>query len=168
MERFVIRQNIEHYRALWEITTDLQRRAVIERLLLEEEVKLKKILRRSQEEPARLWQDGLIWLLLFELLGAGPPTSSLAIPAALIGNQYRRRPTPVIRRLVRFRCRVQRFSDSQYSMNSKSSGCMPYTCRGRPLASLRKGVSSWSGNEQDEELAHDEVCYFWQPWRSAS
>jgi hypothetical protein len=37
---------------------------------------------------------------------------------------------------------------------------MPYTRRGRPLASLRKGVSSWSGNEQDEELAHDEVCYF--------
>ena len=42
MERFVIRQNIEHYRALWEITTDLERRGVIERLLLEEEAKLKK------------------------------------------------------------------------------------------------------------------------------
>jgi len=42
MERFVIRQNIEHYRALWEINTDLERRGVIERLLLEEEAKLKK------------------------------------------------------------------------------------------------------------------------------
>jgi hypothetical protein len=42
MERFVIRQNIEHYRALWGITTDLERRGVIERLLLEEEAKLKK------------------------------------------------------------------------------------------------------------------------------
>ena len=42
MERFVIRQNIEHYRALWDITTDLDRRGVIERLLLEEEARLKK------------------------------------------------------------------------------------------------------------------------------
>lgn len=51
MERFVIRQNIEHYRALWEITTDLQRRAVIERLLLEEEVKLKKYYEDHKKNP---------------------------------------------------------------------------------------------------------------------
>jgi hypothetical protein len=42
MERFVIRQNIEHYRAMLKIVTDLERRGVIERLLLEEEAKLKK------------------------------------------------------------------------------------------------------------------------------
>ena len=42
MERFVIRQNVEHYRSLLDITTDLERRGVIERLLLEEEAKLKK------------------------------------------------------------------------------------------------------------------------------
>ncbi len=42
MERFVIRQNIEHYRALLEITTDLKQSGVIEKLLLEEEAKLKK------------------------------------------------------------------------------------------------------------------------------
>ena len=42
MERFVIRQNIEHYRAMLKIVTDLKRRGVIERLLLEEETKLKK------------------------------------------------------------------------------------------------------------------------------
>ena len=41
-ERFVIWQNIEHYRALWDITTDLERRGLIERLLLEEEAKFKK------------------------------------------------------------------------------------------------------------------------------
>ncbi len=42
MERFVIKQNIEHYRALLEITTDLERRGVFEKLLLEEEADLKK------------------------------------------------------------------------------------------------------------------------------
>ncbi len=42
MERFVIKQNIEHYRAMFKITTDLERRAVFEKLLREEEAKLKK------------------------------------------------------------------------------------------------------------------------------
>lgn len=42
MERFVIQQNIEHYRAMLKITTDLERRGVIENLLLEEEAKLRK------------------------------------------------------------------------------------------------------------------------------
>ena len=42
MERFVIQQNIEHYRAMLKITTDLERRGVIEKLLLEEEAKLRK------------------------------------------------------------------------------------------------------------------------------
>ena len=37
MERFVIRQNIEHYQAMLKIVTDLERRSVIERLVLEEE-----------------------------------------------------------------------------------------------------------------------------------
>ena len=51
MERFVIRQNIEHYRALWEVTTDLERRGVIERLLLEEEAKLKKYDEDHKKNP---------------------------------------------------------------------------------------------------------------------
>jgi hypothetical protein len=42
VERFVIKQNIEHYRAMLKITTDRERRAVIETLLLEEEAKLKR------------------------------------------------------------------------------------------------------------------------------
>jgi hypothetical protein len=42
MGHCVIRQNIEHYRAMLKIVTDLERRGVIERLLLEEEAKLKK------------------------------------------------------------------------------------------------------------------------------
>ncbi len=42
MERFVIWQNIEHYRGMLKIVTDLERRGVIERLLLEQEAKLKK------------------------------------------------------------------------------------------------------------------------------
>ena len=42
MERFVIKQNIEHYRALLDITTDLERRGVFEKLLREEEAKLEK------------------------------------------------------------------------------------------------------------------------------
>jgi hypothetical protein len=42
VERFVIQQNIEHYRALLDITSDLERRAVFEKLLREEEAKLKK------------------------------------------------------------------------------------------------------------------------------
>lgn len=42
MEPFIIQQNIEHYRALVDITTDLERRDVIEKLLREEQAKLKK------------------------------------------------------------------------------------------------------------------------------
>jgi len=42
VERFVIQQNIEHYRALLDITSDLEQRAVFEKLLREEEAKLRK------------------------------------------------------------------------------------------------------------------------------
>ena len=42
MERFVIRQNIEHYRAILKITPDPVERRRIENLLREEEGKLKK------------------------------------------------------------------------------------------------------------------------------
>ena len=42
MKRFVIRQNIEHYRAMLIITTDPAQRVRIEKLLREEEAKLKK------------------------------------------------------------------------------------------------------------------------------
>jgi hypothetical protein len=42
VQRFVIQQNIEHYRAMLKITTDPGRRGVIEKLLLEEKAKLKK------------------------------------------------------------------------------------------------------------------------------
>lgn len=42
MERFVIRQNIEHYRELLKITRDPTERRRIEKLLFEEEAKLKK------------------------------------------------------------------------------------------------------------------------------
>jgi hypothetical protein len=41
-ERFVIRQNIEHYRELLKITRDPTERQLIEKLLFEEEAKLKK------------------------------------------------------------------------------------------------------------------------------
>ena len=42
MKRFVMRQNIEHFRALLDITTDPEKRETIKKLLLEEEAKLKK------------------------------------------------------------------------------------------------------------------------------
>jgi hypothetical protein len=42
MKRFVIRQNIEHYRAMLTVTTDPAQRLQIEQLLHEEEAKLKK------------------------------------------------------------------------------------------------------------------------------
>jgi hypothetical protein len=42
MERFVIRQNIEHYREMLKITLDRTQRQRIEKLLPEEEAKLKK------------------------------------------------------------------------------------------------------------------------------
>ena len=42
MERFVRRQNIEHYREMLKIVTDLVKRRMIEKLLLEEEAKLKE------------------------------------------------------------------------------------------------------------------------------
>ena len=42
MKRFVIRQNIEHYRAMLTATTDPAQRLQIEQLLHKEEAKLKK------------------------------------------------------------------------------------------------------------------------------
>ena len=42
MELLVIRQNIAHFRAMLKITTDPAQRRVIEKLLLDEEAKLKK------------------------------------------------------------------------------------------------------------------------------
>ena len=42
MKRFVMRQNIEHYRALLDVTTDPSQRRSIEQLLHDEEAKLKK------------------------------------------------------------------------------------------------------------------------------
>lgn len=42
MKRFVIRQNIEHHRALLGVTTDPSQRRSIEQLLHDEEAKLKK------------------------------------------------------------------------------------------------------------------------------
>jgi hypothetical protein len=42
LEHFVIRQSIERYRAMLIITSDPAQRGAIEKLLLEEEAKLKK------------------------------------------------------------------------------------------------------------------------------
>jgi len=42
MKRFVMRQNIEHYRALLDVTADPSQRRGIEQLLHDEEDKLKK------------------------------------------------------------------------------------------------------------------------------
>jgi hypothetical protein len=42
LEHFVIRQNIEHYRAMLKTTTDPVQRRAIEKLLLEEDAKLRK------------------------------------------------------------------------------------------------------------------------------
>ncbi len=42
MDGFVSRQNIEHYREMLKITTDATQRRLIEKLLLEQEAKLKK------------------------------------------------------------------------------------------------------------------------------
>ncbi len=42
MERFVLWQNIAHYRAMLKITTAPAERRQIEKLLLEEEAKIKK------------------------------------------------------------------------------------------------------------------------------
>ena len=58
MKRFVIRQNIEHYRVMLTVTTDPAQRPWIEKLLHEEEAKLKKY--DDDKNAARLQQDGLI------------------------------------------------------------------------------------------------------------
>ena len=42
VEGYVVRQNVDHYRAMLKSTTDPEKRLIIEKLLLEEEVKLKK------------------------------------------------------------------------------------------------------------------------------
>ena len=56
MKRFVIRQNIEHYRAMLTVTTDPAQRLQIEKLLHEEEAKLKKYdndKKKNRPAPAR-------------------------------------------------------------------------------------------------------------------
>ena len=58
MKRFVIRQNIEHYRVMLTVTTDPAQRPQIEKLLHEEEAKLKKY--DDDKKAARLQQDSLI------------------------------------------------------------------------------------------------------------
>ena len=52
MKRFVIRQNIEHYRAMLTVTTDPAQRPQIEKLLHEEEAKLKKYDDDKKDRPA--------------------------------------------------------------------------------------------------------------------
>lgn len=42
MERFIDRQNIEHFQAMLKTTTDTGQRQVLEKLLLDAEAKLKK------------------------------------------------------------------------------------------------------------------------------
>ena len=42
LERSVIQQNIEHYREMLKISTDLERRGVFKKLLLDQEAKLKQ------------------------------------------------------------------------------------------------------------------------------
>jgi hypothetical protein len=51
MKRFVIRQNIEHYRAMLTVTTDPAQRLQIEQLLHEEEAKLKKYDEDNKKPP---------------------------------------------------------------------------------------------------------------------
>ena len=51
MKRFVIRQNIEHYRAMLRVTTDPAQRGLIEELLHEEEAKLKKYDEDNKKPP---------------------------------------------------------------------------------------------------------------------
>jgi hypothetical protein len=50
MKRFVMRQNIEHYRALLDVTTDSSQRRSIEQLLHDEEAKLKKYVDDNKKE----------------------------------------------------------------------------------------------------------------------
>ena len=49
MERFVRRQNIEHYREMLKTITHPVQRHMIEKLLLEEEIKLKKAEEESEK-----------------------------------------------------------------------------------------------------------------------
>ena len=50
MKGFVARQNIEHYRELLKITTDPAERRVIEKLLADEEAKLKNYSEDSKKK----------------------------------------------------------------------------------------------------------------------
>jgi hypothetical protein len=52
MKRFVIRQNIEHYRALLGVTTDPSQRPSIEQLLHDEEAKLKEYDEDNKKESS--------------------------------------------------------------------------------------------------------------------
>ena len=91
MEGFVIRQNVEHYRAMLKVTTDLEQRGVIEEVALRRRSQAQKVRRRSQEDPARLQQRRLDWSLLFELPGAGAASERRSIPGSLAKSAAIRR-----------------------------------------------------------------------------
>jgi hypothetical protein len=55
VERFVIRQNIEHYWELLKITRDPAERRRIEKFLLEEEAKLKKYDEDHKTKQSVMW-----------------------------------------------------------------------------------------------------------------
>ena len=52
MRRFVVRQNIEHYRAMLTVTTDPAQRVQISELLHEKEAKLKKYDDDNKKTPS--------------------------------------------------------------------------------------------------------------------
>ena len=54
MERFVRRQNVEHYREMLKIITDPVQRRMIEKLLLEEEAKIKKAEENRKKKQPRV------------------------------------------------------------------------------------------------------------------
>ena len=82
MEGFVIRQNVEHYRAMLKVTTDLEQRGVIEKLLCEEEAKLKKYDEDHKKTPPASSKDGLIGRFCLSCPARGPPQNGAAYPAA--------------------------------------------------------------------------------------
>jgi hypothetical protein len=53
MKRFVLRKNIEHYWAMFTVTPDPAQRLQIEKLLHEEEAKLKKCDDDNKNGPSR-------------------------------------------------------------------------------------------------------------------
>ena len=77
MDRFVERQNIEHYQAMLKISTDPERRQVLEKLLVDAQAKFKED-EAAHNHKSLPWLRPMSHLSETDLVGASQPSDPMA------------------------------------------------------------------------------------------